>query len=65
MTSAVLLMLSACNSEKKNNASDSVGSDTTMSDMSGTAPMQDSLTTDTTLTDSTATTTGTGTTPTP
>ena len=65
MTSAVLLMLSACNSENKNNASDSVGSDTTMSDMSGTAPMHDSLTTDTTLTDSTATTTGTGTTPTP
>ena len=45
------------------NASDSVGSDTTMSDMSGTAPMQDSVATDTTKTDSAATTTGTTTTP--
>lgn len=58
MTGAVLLMLSACNSENKNNASDSVVTDTTISDTNGTVPIQDTLTTDSITTDTTSTTTG-------
>jgi hypothetical protein len=53
LAAALLSVLMACNSENRSSGSDSTSGDTSMSSMSGTYPMQDSTSRDTTSIDTT------------
>lgn len=53
LAAALISVLMACNSENRSSGSDSTSSDTSMSSMSGTDPMQDSTSRDTSSTDTT------------